>query len=75
MLLTCNTQKIAVHQQAMSALYAMKNYFQYDAVLLSKFNEGIESFVRIIKKELTNGFPLYIEGMPEGGRSGHAWGA
>ena len=56
-----------------AALYAMKNYFQYDAVLLSKFNEGIESFVRIIKKELTNGFPLYIEGMPEGGRSGHAW--
>ena len=51
----------------------MKNYFQYDAVLLSKFNEGIESFVRIIKKELANGFPLYIEGMPEGGRSGHAW--
>ena len=56
-----------------AALYAMQNYFQYDAVLLSKFNEGIESFVRIIKKELTNGFPLYIEGMPEGGRSGHAW--
>lgn len=56
-----------------AALHAMKNYFQYDAVLLSKFNEGIESFVRIIKKELTNGFPLYIEGMPEGGRSGHAW--
>ena len=56
-----------------AALYAMKNYFQYDAVLLSKFNEGIESFVKIIKKELTNGFPLYIEGMPEGGRSGHAW--
>ena len=56
-----------------SALYALKNNFQYDAVLLSKFDEGIGSFVRIIKKELTNGFPLYIEGMPEGGRSGHAW--
>ena len=56
-----------------AALHAMKNYFQYDAVLLSKFNEGIESFVRIIKNELINGFPLYIEGMPEGGRSGHAW--
>ena len=56
-----------------AALYAMKNYFQYDAVLIAKYNEGIESFVRIIKKELINGFPLYIEGMPEGGRSGHAW--
>ena len=56
-----------------AALHAMKNYFQYDVVLIAKYNEGIESFVRIIKKELTNGFPLYIEGMPEGGRSGHAW--
>ena len=33
-----------------SALYALKNNFQYDAVLLSKFDEGIGSFVSNYQK-------------------------
>ena len=49
-----------------AALYAMKNYFQYDAVLLSKFNEGIESFVRIIQERTHQWISHFIsKGMPK----------
>lgn len=57
----------------LSALQALQNHFQYNAVMVSKALEGIEFFVKMIKKELVNGFPLYIEGMPKSGNSGHAW--
>lgn len=56
-----------------SALNALRTYFNYDATMIAKGDEGITQFTEIIKNELRNGFPLYISGNPGGGRSGHAW--
>ena len=56
-----------------NALNALREYFNYDATIITKADEGPYHFTEIIKNELRNGFPLYISGSPGGGRSGHAW--
>ena len=58
--------------QSYMAERALRNYFDYDAALVTRANEGVDNFIEIVKKELRNGFPLYISGDPSSG-GGHAW--
>ena len=52
---------------------ALRDYFDYDASLIGRSDEGAAHFVEILKKEIRNGFPLYMSGMSAGGGGGHAW--
>ena len=54
------------------AVRALRNNFDYDAALISRAHEGIANFIEVVKKELRNGFPLYISGYSSAG-AGHAW--
>ena len=58
--------------QSYMAVRALRNYFDYDAALVTRFDEGEDNFIEIVKKELRNGFPLYISGESKTG-GGHAW--
>ena len=58
--------------QSYMAERALRNYFDYDAALVTRFDEGEDNFIEIVKKELRNGFPLYISGDSKTG-GGHAW--
>jgi len=58
--------------QSYMAVRALRNYFDYDAALVTRFDEGEDNFIEIVKNELRNGFPLYISGDPSSG-GGHAW--
>ena len=58
--------------QSYMAERALRNYFDYDAALVTRANEGEDNFIEIVKKELRNGFPLYISGDSRSG-GGHAW--
>ena len=58
--------------QSYMAVHALRNYFDYDAALVTRANEGEDNFIEIVKKELRNGFPLYISGDSRSG-GGHAW--
>ena len=58
--------------QSYMAVRALRNYFDYDAALVTRANEGVDNFIEIVKKELRNGFPLYISGDSRSG-GGHAW--
>ena len=58
--------------QSYMAERALRNHFDYDAALVTRFDEGEDNFIEIVKKELRNGFPLYISGDPSSG-GGHAW--
>ena len=58
--------------QSYMAERALRNYFDYDAALVTRFDEGDDNFIEIVKKELRNGFPLYISGESKTG-GGHAW--
>ena len=58
--------------QSYMAERALRNYFDYDASMVTRANEGVDNFIEIVKKELRNGFPLYISGDPRSG-GGHAW--
>ena len=58
--------------QSYMAERALRNYFDYDAALVTRANEGVDNFIEIVKKELRNGFPLYISGESKTG-GGHAW--
>ena len=58
--------------QSYMAVRALRNYFGYDAALVTRFDEGEDNFIEIVKKELRNGFPLYISGDSKTG-GGHAW--
>ena len=58
--------------QSYMAVRALRNYFDYDAALVTRANEGDDNFIEIVKKELRNGFPLYISGDSRSG-GGHAW--
>ena len=58
--------------QSYMAVRALRNYFDYDAALVTRFDEGEDNFIEIVKKELRNGFPLYISGASKTG-GGHAW--
>ena len=59
--------------QSYMAERALRDYFDYDAALIERSDEGIVNFVDILKKEIRNGFPLYMSGTASGGGSGHAW--
>ena len=58
--------------QSYMAERALRNYFDYDASMVTRAYEGIDNFIEIVKKELRNGFPLYISGDSKTG-GGHAW--
>ena len=58
--------------QSYMAERALRNYFDYDASMVTRSYEGIDNFIEIVKKELRNGFPLYISGDSKTG-GGHAW--
>ena len=58
--------------QSYMAERALRNYFDYDAAMVTRFDEGEDNFIEIVKKELRNGFPLYISGDSRSG-GGHAW--
>ena len=53
--------------QSYMAERALRNHFDYDAALVERSNEGVSHFVELVKKELRNGFPLYISGEAKGG--------
>ena len=58
--------------QSYMAERALRNYFDYDASMVTRSYEGVDKFIEIVKKELRNGFPLYISGDSKTG-GGHAW--
>ena len=58
--------------QSYMAERALRNYFDYDASMVTRSYEGVDNFIEIVKKELRNGFPLYISGDSKNG-GGHAW--
>ena len=58
--------------QSYMAERALRNYFDYDASMVTRLYEGVDNFIEIVKKELRNGFPLYISGDSKN-RAGHAW--
>ena len=58
--------------QSYMAERALRNYFGYDASMITRANEGVDNFIEIVKNELRNGFPLYISGDSRSG-GGHAW--
>ena len=58
--------------QSYMAERALRNYFDYDASMVTRSYEGIDNFIEIVKNELRNGFPLYISGDSKTG-GGHAW--
>ncbi len=58
--------------QSYMAERALRKYFDYDAALVTRANEGVDNFIEIVKNELRNGFPLYISGDSKN-RAGHAW--
>ena len=58
--------------QSYMAERALRNYFDYDAALVTRANEGVDNLIEIVKKELRNSFPLYISGDSRSG-GGHAW--
>lgn len=51
---------------------ALNNYFGYKAVIVSKSAEG-NAFVPLIHQEISDGFPVYLDGQPALGQNGHAW--
>ncbi len=58
--------------QSYMAERALRNHFDYDAAMIARSHEGVANFIEIVKKELRNGFPLYISGDSKTG-AGHAW--
>ena len=58
--------------QSYMAERALLNHFDYDASMVTRSHEGVSNFIEIVKKELRNGFPLYISGDSKNG-AGHAW--
>ena len=58
--------------QSYMAERALRNYFDYDASMVTRSYEGVDNFIEIVKNELRNGFPLYISGDSKNG-GGHAW--
>lgn len=59
--------------QTFMAAKALKTYFNYSTSMLNKSDEGAAAFTRILRKEIENGFPVYISGSVKSGGSGHAW--
>lgn len=55
-----------------NAKEALQEHFQYDVALLSKSSEGTH-FSKIVHKEISDGYPVYLSGFQSAGKSGHAW--
>ena len=70
--LLMNDVGIATNTQSYMAERALRNYFDYDAAMVTRSYEGVDNFIEIVKEELRNGFPLYISGDSKTG-GGHAW--
>ncbi len=59
--------------QGVLAYKALQNNFDYTAAYVTKAMEGTSGFAEILRQELLNGCPVYLEGRPAGSASGHAW--
>lgn len=59
--------------QGAMAYRALQNNFDYTAAYVTKAVEGPTRFAEILRQELLNGCPVYLEGHPAGSASGHAW--
>ena len=59
--------------QGAMAYRALQNNFDYTAAYVTKAGEGPTRFAEILRQELLNGCPVYLEGHPAGSASGHAW--
>lgn len=59
--------------QTFMAAKALKTYFNYSTSMLNKSDEGGAAFTQILRREIENGFPVYISGSVKSGGSGHAW--
>lgn len=59
--------------QGIFAYQALLKNFDYTAAYVTKAVEGPTRFAQILRQELLNGCPVYLEGRPAGNASGHAW--
>ena len=59
--------------QGIFAYQALLKNFDYSAAYATKAIEGPTRFAEILRQELLNGCPVYLEGRPAGAASGHAW--
>lgn len=59
--------------QGIFAYQALQKIFDYTAAYVTKAVEGPTRFAQILRQELLNGCPVYLEGRPAGNASGHAW--
>lgn len=59
--------------QGIMAYHALQKHFDYTAAYVVKATEGPSRFAEILRQELLNGCPVYLEGLPKGNASGHAW--
>ena len=59
--------------QGIFAYQALQKNFGYSAAYATKAIEGPTRFAEILRQELLNGCPVYLEGRPAGAASGHAW--
>lgn len=59
--------------QGVFAYQALQKHFDYSAAYVTKAVEGSGRFAEILRQELLNGCPVYLEGRPAGSASGHAW--
>ena len=63
----------ASETQGIFAYQALLKNFGYSAAYATKAIEGPTRFAEILRQELLNGCPVYLEGRPAGAASGHAW--
>ena len=59
--------------QGVFAYQALQKHFDYTSAYVTKAVEGPTRFAEILRQELLNGCPVYLEGRPAGSASGHAW--
>lgn len=59
--------------QGIFAYQALQKNFDYTVAYVTKAVEGPTRFAQILRQELLNGCPVYLEGRPAGNASGHAW--
>lgn len=59
--------------QGLFAYQALQKHFDYTAAYITKAIEGPSRFAEILRQELLNGCPVYLDGRPAGSGSGHAW--
>ena len=59
--------------QGFFAYQALQKHFDYTAAYVTRAIEGPSRFACILRQELLNGCPVYLEGRPANTASGHAW--